>query len=201
MLHQVKKQGNAQCTNACFYVCLHWSMRKNYGWINRPGALQRIPKHTRKQANTHRGVIFQARLWNAALWENTSQSKHNFTRRALVPKPEPTAALLTSPWEEEGRRGSKGERVMRWDQTGHDERNLKKKLDEWAKRKKKRIKWEQEEWKILKEHWLKVRVVKSGGIEGGRRDQGEKRRHLEVENTEQQGNVSPHSALCESSCF
>lgn len=111
--------------------------------------------NTCANSQTHRGVIFRARLRNAAMWENTSQCKQNFTRQALVPRPESRAALLTSLWEKERRRGSKGERAVRWDQTGHDERN--RKLDESKNQARARRK---ENIRRALQGWLKIRVLR-----------------------------------------
>lgn len=132
-------------------MSMHLNMHKM--WMNSQ-SLRGFP-NTCANSQTQRGVIFRARLRNAAMWENTSQCKQNFTRQALVPRLESRAALLTCPWEEERRRGSKRERAVRWDQTGRDERN--RKLDESKNQARARRK---ENIRRALQGWLKIRVFR-----------------------------------------
>lgn len=89
-------------------------MCTNYGWIHKLERFQSIPKHAHIRKHAQRGVTCQARLWNAAIWENTSLSKQSPTRQPLVPRPEPGPELLTSQWKDRERRPKEENEESKW---------------------------------------------------------------------------------------
>lgn len=95
-------------------------MCRNYGWIHKLEELQSIPKHAHIRKHTQRGVICQARPWNAAIWENTSLSKQSLTRQSLVPRPEPPDQSSSHLGERRGEEAKERREGRASDQTRRD---------------------------------------------------------------------------------
>lgn len=117
-------------------------MCTNYGWIHKLERFQSIPKHAHIRKHAQRGVTCQARLWNAAIWENTSLSKQSPTRQPLVPRPEPGPELLTSQWKDRERRPKEENEESKWSDgirldgiEGMENRKEQEIRREWEKRK------------------------------------------------------------------